>query len=130
MWVFAMLIVLAMGGIALVASGYGSPMARVYDDRPDAGVPVDGAVRGEDLRRVRFPLAVRGYRMAEVDALLARLATQLEQAEQTEETERAGQAGHSGPADPGPDSAPDTPDRAPEGTAPPDGAADGDRREI
>nr|WP_281363375.1 DivIVA domain-containing protein [Nocardioides perillae] len=30
-----------------------------------------------DLRRVRFPLAVRGYRMAEVDALLDRLADQL-----------------------------------------------------
>jgi DivIVA domain-containing protein len=28
---------------------------------------------------VRFPLAFRGYRMSEVDALLARLATELEE---------------------------------------------------
>jgi DivIVA domain-containing protein len=27
---------------------------------------------------VRFPLALRGYRMSDVDALLARLATELE----------------------------------------------------
>ena len=78
-WVFAILVVLAMGGIALVASGWGAPMSTAYQDRPDVLVPEDGDVRGEDLRRVRFPLAVRGYRMAEVDALLARLASQLEE---------------------------------------------------
>jgi DivIVA domain-containing protein len=38
----------------------------------------DRPVRAEDLRRVRFPLAFRGYRMAEVDALLDRLAAQLD----------------------------------------------------
>jgi DivIVA domain-containing protein len=41
-------------------------------------VPQDGPLSGADLRRVRFPLAVRGYRMSDVDALLDRLATQLE----------------------------------------------------
>ncbi len=52
----------------------------MYDDRPDALVPVAGPIRGEDLRRVRFSLAFRGYRMSEVDALLDRLAEQLEDA--------------------------------------------------
>ena len=80
MWFFATLIVLAMGGIALVASGRGTPMAEVYDDRPDAAVPAAGPLRAEDLRRVRFSLALRGYRMSEVDALLDRLADQLEEA--------------------------------------------------
>jgi DivIVA domain-containing protein len=79
MWFFATLIVLAMGGIALVASGRGTPMAEVYDDRPDAAVPATGPLRAEDLRRVRFSLALRGYRMSEVDALLDRLAGQLEE---------------------------------------------------
>ena len=80
MWFFAILAVLAMGAIAVVAAGRGAPLAEAYDDRPDALVPADRAVTGEDLRRVRFSLAVRGYRMSEVDALLDRLARELEEA--------------------------------------------------
>ena len=80
-WFFAILIVLALGGIALVASGYGAPLASAYDDRPDVLVPAGDDLTGDDLRRVRFGTVVRGYRMSEVDALLARLAAQLEEAE-------------------------------------------------
>lgn len=78
MWVFAVLIVLAMGGVALLASGRGEPMAPAYDDRPDALVPATRPVRADDLRRVRFSLALRGYRMSEVDTLLTRLAREME----------------------------------------------------
>ena len=74
MWVFAILVVLAMGGVALVAAGRGAPLAEEYDDRPDRWCPATGALAAEDLRRVRFSLAFRGYRMSEVDALLDRLA--------------------------------------------------------
>jgi DivIVA domain-containing protein len=81
MWFFAILIVLAMGGIAMVAAGRGTPMATAYDDRPDATVPQDGVLGADDLRRVRFSLALRGYRMSEVDALLSRLAKELEDRE-------------------------------------------------
>ncbi len=77
-WLFAILVVLAMGGIAVVAAGRGAPMSQEYDDRPDALVPPRGSVSAEDLRRVRFSLAFRGYRMSEVDALLDRLAGQLD----------------------------------------------------
>jgi len=77
MWFFAVLVVLALGGIALVAAGRGAPLAPVYDDRPDALVPADGPLHAADLRRVRFSLAFRGYRMSEVDALLEQLATQM-----------------------------------------------------
>jgi DivIVA domain-containing protein len=80
MWFFAILIVLALGGIALVAAGRGAPLSEVYDDRPDASVPAEGPLSADDLRRVRFSLAFRGYRMSEVDALLDRLATEREQA--------------------------------------------------
>jgi DivIVA domain-containing protein len=83
MWFFAIVIVLALGGIALVAAGRGAPLADVYDDRPDATVPAQGPLRAEDLRRVRFSLALRGYRMSEVDALLDRLASELEAARGT-----------------------------------------------
>jgi DivIVA domain-containing protein len=78
MWLFAILIVLALGGIAVVAAGRGAPLAEVYDDRPDASVPVGRPLEADDLRRVRFSLAFRGYRMSEVDALLDRLAGELE----------------------------------------------------
>jgi len=78
MWFFAILLVLALGGIALVASGYGGPLAHPDRDAPPVDVPEEGELTGSDLRRIRFPLALRGYRMDEVDALLRRLASQLE----------------------------------------------------
>jgi DivIVA domain-containing protein len=81
MWFFAILIVLALGGVAVVASGRGQPLGPAYDDSPDSLVPSDGPVTAEDLRRIRFPLAFRGYRMAEVDALLERLAGERESAD-------------------------------------------------
>lgn len=80
-WFFAILVVLALGAIAVVAAGRGTPMERAYDDRPDAVVPADGPLAGADLRRVRFSLAFRGYRMSEVDALLDQLAAEKEAAD-------------------------------------------------
>ena len=68
-------------------------MAPAYDDRPDSLVPADGPLTAEDLRRVRFPLAFRGYRMAEVDALLDRLAEEREAADRGCENRRGAHAG-------------------------------------
>jgi DivIVA domain-containing protein len=79
MWFFAVLVVLAMGGVAMVASGRGGSMAPAYDDRPDLALPDDRPIAAEDLRRVRFPLAFRGYRMSDVDEVLARLASEMEE---------------------------------------------------
>ena len=45
---------------------------------PTRWSPRTGRCGPSDLRRVRFSLAFRGYRMSEVDALLDRLARQLE----------------------------------------------------
>ncbi|NUR08747.1 MAG: DivIVA domain-containing protein [Nocardioidaceae bacterium] len=78
MWFFAIVVVVVMGGIAVVASGRGGALAEPFDDRPDARVPADGPLTAQDLRRVRFSTAFRGYRMAEVDALLDRLAAEIE----------------------------------------------------
>jgi DivIVA domain-containing protein len=80
-WFFAILVVLLLGAVAVVAAGRGTPMEPAYDDAPDSLVPAEGPVTADDLRRVRFPIALRGYRMAEVDALLDRLAEEREVAE-------------------------------------------------
>lgn len=76
MWLFSILVVLALGGVAMVAAGRGGSLAAPERDRVRV-LPGSGPLSASDLRRVRFPLAVRGYRMADVDALLDRLADQL-----------------------------------------------------
>ena len=78
MWVLALVIVLVVGAIAVVAAGAGDSLVDEYDDRPDALVPAEGPLSATDLKRVRFSTALRGYRASEVDALLDRLAAQLD----------------------------------------------------
>ena len=85
-WVFAVLVVLVMGGVAVIASGRGGSLPITWDDRPDVRVP-EGRLVAEDVRRVRFSLALRGYRMSEVDTLLARLAEQLTEDEHARGTD-------------------------------------------
>ncbi|HET7684465.1 MAG TPA: DivIVA domain-containing protein [Marmoricola sp.] len=79
-WFLAVLVVLTIGAVAVVAAGHGpgAGLAPAYDDRPDALLPADRPVTGDDLRRLRLSTTVRGYRPAEVDALLERLAAQLD----------------------------------------------------
>jgi DivIVA domain-containing protein len=73
MWVWAVVIVALTGAVVAVAVGRGGSMSEVFDDRPDAALPSGRPLTSDDLRDVRFSTAVRGYRMDEVDALLARL---------------------------------------------------------
>jgi DivIVA domain-containing protein len=77
-WFFAVLVVLAIGAVAVVAAGRGGSLAREYDDRPEVSLPDGRPLTGEDLRDIRFSTAVRGYRASEVDALLDRLALELD----------------------------------------------------
>jgi len=77
-WVLWALIVLVIGGCVVLATGRGGAMRDAYDDRPDVLVPGDRPLGGDDLRAVGFTTAFRGYRMAEVDDLLARLAAELD----------------------------------------------------
>ena len=78
-WFFAVLIVLAMGAVAVVASGRGASLGPSYDDRADVRLPVDRPLTGNDLRRLRFNTTLRGYRADEVDALIDLLAAQLDE---------------------------------------------------
>jgi DivIVA domain-containing protein len=71
-------ILAVLGGIVMVASGRGAAMPEADPDRAPYGVlPQDGAVGGEDVERLRFSLAFRGYRMNEVDDVLDRLTSEL-----------------------------------------------------
>ncbi|MDQ1625636.1 MAG: hypothetical protein QOJ49_1134 [Actinomycetota bacterium] len=67
-----------IAGIALVAAGVGASMPEPDPDRRPFGVlPAGQEVTGDDLERLRFSLAFRGYRMDEVDAVLERLSAEL-----------------------------------------------------
>ncbi len=73
--VLGVLAVLLVAGV--VATRDGAVLRDAPPDGPDAVPGTDGPLRAADLERVRFPMALRGYRMAEVDALLDRLAAEL-----------------------------------------------------
>ena len=76
--VLAVLGVLAvLFAAALVATRGAEPLAEAPPDAADPALPADRMVAADDLERVRFGMALRGYRMAEVDALLDRLAAEL-----------------------------------------------------
>lgn len=81
-WVLAVLVVLLIGAVAVLVAGRGPAagleLAPAYDDRPDAFLPEGRPLTGDDLRRLRLSTSLRGYRAAEVDELLHRLADELD----------------------------------------------------
>lgn len=81
MWVFAILVGLVLGVVATVAAGRVGFLPPA-EARLGATTPPEGPLDAEALRTVRFSLAVRGYRMDEVDALLDRVAAQWERQQQ------------------------------------------------
>ena len=75
--VLSVLAVLAVLFVAAaVATREGPILADAPGDVADLGLP-DGPLQAEDVQAVRFGLAVRGYRMAEVDAVLDRVVKEL-----------------------------------------------------
>lgn len=81
MWVFAILVGLVLGVVATVAAGRVGHLPPA-ESRLGAVPPPEGPLDAESLRTVRFSLAVRGYRMDEVDALLDRVAREMERREE------------------------------------------------
>ncbi len=76
--VLAVLGVLAVLFVAAwVATRDGEVLVDAPPDRADLDLPGTGPLGADALERVRFGMALRGYRMAEVDDLLDRLATEL-----------------------------------------------------
>ncbi|MGL5405821.1 MAG: DivIVA domain-containing protein [Propionibacteriaceae bacterium] len=82
-WVFAALAVVVIGLAAFAAAGHLGAMPEVDVDTPSPILP-DGKLGAADLRSARFGVQIRGYDMAQVDSLLARLSEQLETADETE----------------------------------------------
>ncbi len=75
--VLAILGVLAVLFVAAVlATREGPELADAPRDAPDLALPV-GPLSADDVAEVRFDLALRGYRMSEVDEVLDRLAAEL-----------------------------------------------------
>lgn len=69
----------AVFGIAAAVFGRGEELAPLPPGPTPSRLP-DGALTGDDVRALRLPQAVRGYRMAEVDWVLERLAAELDRA--------------------------------------------------
>lgn len=76
-WFWVVVLVLVIGAVAVLAAGRDDSMSEAYEDRPDRTIPAGRALSSDDLQRVRFSSALRGYRMDEVDALIDRIAADL-----------------------------------------------------
>ena len=79
-WFLWSCVVAILGLAAVAGSGRFGSMPAAVRDVPTPQLP-DGPLRGDDLRGVRFAVATRGYSMSQVDALLDRLAVQLDDAD-------------------------------------------------
>jgi DivIVA domain-containing protein len=78
--VLTLLVVLAVAVVLFLAAALATSdralLADVPADDPDVGLP-DGRVDPVHVVRVRFSMALRGYRMADVDRVLDRLGQEL-----------------------------------------------------
>ena len=79
LWVFFGLI--AVSGllylVITVVFGPGGERSTAEPDSVPMDVPQGRILNADDLEKVRLPVAFRGYRMAEVDALLDRIGDEL-----------------------------------------------------
>ena len=70
-------VLLFLGASLLMGRGETQPPAEL--ERSPVELPDDRPVTGDDLRALRIPVAVRGYRMTEVDWLLDQFADALDE---------------------------------------------------
>ncbi len=75
--VIAAVIGLVVFGIAVFVFGRGEQMAPLAPRTSPTELP-DESMTADDIRNVRFPLAVRGYRMSDVDWALERMADEVD----------------------------------------------------
>ncbi|OLR90104.1 DivIVA domain-containing protein [Actinokineospora bangkokensis] len=94
--IYLVVMVLVAAVVFLLASvvfGRGEELPPLPPGASPTRLPAE-AITGDDLRGVRFQLALRGYKMSEVDWVLRRLGTELDdlRARVAElESERAGE---------------------------------------
>ncbi|MFB7598977.1 DivIVA domain-containing protein [Streptomyces sp. NPDC056160] len=75
--VVALAVVVAAVTLAVVGGGGTGPLPEAGPERLHDPLPPDRPVGRADVESLRFPLAVRGYRMADVDDALGRLGAEL-----------------------------------------------------
>ncbi|MFJ4515471.1 DivIVA domain-containing protein [Streptomyces sp. NPDC088816] len=76
--VVALAVVVAAVTLAVVGGGEGTgPLPEAAPERLLDPLPPDRPVDREDVETLRFPMTVRGYRMADVDDALSRLGAEL-----------------------------------------------------
>ena len=75
--VVALAVVVGAVTLAVVGGGDSAPLPEAAPERLQDSLPPDRPVGRADVDRLRFPLAARGYRMADVDDALGRLAAEL-----------------------------------------------------
>ena len=80
-WSILVLMVLVVGAAALAALGAGGSLPDAERDRLAARLPQDRPLARADVDELRFPMALRGYRMDEVDDALDRMAAELSERE-------------------------------------------------
>jgi DivIVA domain-containing protein len=76
-WLILVVMVLVVGAAALVALGGGGSLPDAERDRLGAHLPADRALGRADIDELRLPMALRGYRMDEVDNVLDRVGAEL-----------------------------------------------------
>ncbi|GGS26427.1 hypothetical protein GCM10010259_34080 [Streptomyces daghestanicus] len=75
--VIALAVVVAAVTLAVVGGGESGPLPEAAPERPADALPAERPVHRADVENLRFPLTVRGYRMADVDDALGRLGAEL-----------------------------------------------------
>jgi DivIVA domain-containing protein len=76
-WVLCAVVIVIIGAAVMAASGRFGAVPQVVEDRPAPDLP-SHPLGPDDLRAVRFDVVARGYSMAQVDALLARMAVEMQ----------------------------------------------------
>ncbi|CAL9458982.1 hypothetical protein SUDANB145_02598 [Streptomyces sp. enrichment culture] len=75
--VIALAVVVAAVTLAVVGGGESGPLPDAAPERLVDALPAERPVHRADVDDLRFPLTLRGYRMADVDDALGRLGAEL-----------------------------------------------------
>ncbi|OIJ86641.1 DivIVA domain-containing protein [Streptomyces colonosanans] len=75
--VVALAVVVAAVTLVVVGGGESAPLPEAAPERLDDPLPPGRPVARADVEALRFPLAVRGYRMVDVDDALDRLGAEI-----------------------------------------------------
>ncbi|MGI5195041.1 DivIVA domain-containing protein [Streptomyces sp. CA-288835] len=75
--VVALVVVVAAVTLSVVGGGDSTALPEAPPERLVDPLPLDRPVHRGDVELLRFPVSVRGYRMADVDDALGRLAAEL-----------------------------------------------------